>query len=334
MGAVRVTAEDWSCEFGAPARECRGFYNEGTEGQGQAAGWCRLRGMARRRTVDAVTVAQRAAALGARQVRGAGRVAALRQAVSMLDLTTLEGKDTPETVRALCRVAARPDGGQVDPPVPAVAAVCVYPAMVAVAKEALAGSDVKVTAVATAFPSGQFPLSVRLSDVRAAVEAGADEIDMVLNRGAFLAGRYDVAADEIRRARQACGIAHLKIILEVGELETCDNIRRAADLAIAAAASAKPIEDGEVFIKTSTGKVAPAATPEAVLIMLEAIRDHYRTTGMRIGIKPAGGIRTAGQALQYMVLVRETPGEVWLSPKLLRFGASSLLNDLIRGIAG
>jgi len=285
------------------------------------------------RTVDTVMVQHRAAALAQRCVPARARAAALRLAVSMLDLTTLEGRDTPETVRALCRAAACPCPAHIEPPVPPVAAVCVYPALVGIAKEALADSPVKVAAVAAAFPAGQSTLPVRLADVRGAVEAGADEIDIVLNRAAFLAGKHDLAKREIRQARLACGTAHLKIILETGELETCDNIRRASDLAIEAAASARPIEDGEVFIKTSTGKISPAATPAATLVMLQAIGDHFRTTGMRIGIKPAGGIRTAREALHYLVLVKETLGDAWLTPKLFRFGASSLLDDLLSGIA-
>lgn len=290
------------------------------------------------RPVDSVMLQQRAAALLRRSIKGEAKAAGLRMALSMLDLTTLEGKDSPEKVRALCRKAITPHDKPVEPPLPSVAAVCVYPAMVKVAKQALAGSTVKVASVATAFPSGQFPLEVRLADVRQAVEDGADEIDMVINRGAFLSGRLDVVADEIRQIKQACGEcggAHLKIILEVGELETYDNIRRASDLAIEAASAAPTgdaLVDGEVFIKTSTGKVKPAATPPAVLLMLEAIRDHYLATGVKIGMKPAGGISTAKKALQYLVMVKETLGEEWLTPRLFRFGASSLANDLLRQI--
>jgi deoxyribose-phosphate aldolase len=292
---------------------------------------------ARVRTVDAVMVEERAASFTKRSIKAESKQAGLRLAISMLDLTTLEGKDSPEKVRALCRKAMRPyEGDPIAPPsapIPGVAAVCVYPALIAIAKEALAGSGVKVASVATGFPSGQYPLDVRLRDVRNAVDAGADEIDMVINRGAFLAGQYDVVADEIRQVKSACGRAHLKIILETGELETYDNVRRASDLAIDAAASipgAPPLRDGEVFIKTSTGKIQPAATMPVTLIMLEAIRDHHRATGVRIGCKPAGGIRTAKQALHYLVMVRETLGEDWLTPRLFRFGASTLLNDLLR----
>ena len=291
------------------------------------------------RTVDAVMLQQRALSFTKRSIKAGAKVAGLRLALSMLDLTTLEGKDSPEKVRALCRKAIAPTERDFDPPLPHAAAVCVYPALVAIAKEALAGSTVKVASVATGFPSGQYPLAVRLNDVRRAVHAGADEIDMVISRGAFLAGRLDVVADEIRQVKQACEGATLKIILETGELETYDNIRRASDVAIEAASSVPAgrersrtiqLRDGEVFIKTSTGKIAPAATLPGVLVMLQAIGDHFRATGVRIGMKPAGGIRTAKQALQYLVMVKETLGEAWLTPSLFRFGASSLANDLVR----
>ena len=220
-------------------------------------------------------------------------------------------------------------------PVPAVAAVCVYPNLVRVAKEALHGSNVKVAAVATGFPSGQYPLDIRLRDVRDAVEAGADEIDMVISRGLFLAGNFDEIRHEIRETKAACGAAHLKIILETGELETLDNARFASDLAIEAAMSvpgAAPLQDGEVFIKTSTGKVQPAATMPVTLVMLQAIMDCHLRGGPRIGMKPAGGIRTAKSALHYLVMVKETLGDAWLAPHLFRFGASALANDLLRQI--
>lgn len=275
----------------------------------------------------------RAASFSKRSIKLATKRAGLRLAVSMVDLTTLEGKDSPEKVRALCRKAVRPCEASAIGSIPSVAAVCVYPALVAVAREALAGSGVKVASVATAFPSGQAPLETRLAEVRAAVEAGADEVDMVISRGAFLAGRHDLVREEIQATRRACGAAHLKIILETGELETYDQVRRASDLAIDAASSVpglSDLRDGEVFIKTSTGKVAPAATMPVTLVMLEAIRDHDRATGVRIGMKPAGGIRSAKSALHYLVMVKETLGEAWLTPALFRFGASSLLNDLIR----
>jgi deoxyribose-phosphate aldolase len=279
---------------------------------------------------------QRAAQFTKRSIKTASKLAGLRLAMSMIDLTTLEGKDSPEKVRALCRKAVRPyEGAITGPAIPSVAAVCVYPNLVPVAKDALAGSTVKIASVATGFPSGQYPLDVKVADVRSAVAMGADEIDMVINRGAFLAGRYDEVAHEIRETKTACGAAHLKIILETGELETYDHIRRASDLAIGAATSvagAKAVQDGEVFIKTSTGKVQPAATMPVTLVMLEAIRDHYLATGVRIGMKPAGGIRTAKQALHYLVMVKETLGEEWLSPHLFRFGASTLANDVLRQI--
>jgi deoxyribose-phosphate aldolase len=217
-----------------------------------------------------------------------------------------------------------------EPPLPSVAAVCVYPSLVQVATRSLEGSGVFVASVATGFPSGQYPIEVRLNDVAEAVKAGADEIDMVINRGAFLSGCFEEVADEIARVRVACGKAHLKIILETGELETLENVRTASDLAISAAASTGPIADGEVFIKTSTGKVSPASTMPVTLVMLEAIRDYYEETGVRIGMKPAGGIRTAKQALHYLVMVKETLGNDWLTPNLFRFGASSLTNDVLR----
>ena len=283
---------------------------------------------------------QRAASFTKRSIKADAKGRGLRLALSMLDLTTLEGADSPEKVKALCRKAIRPYEGDLGPdaePLPSVAAVCVYPSLVEVAKAALAGSNVRVASVATGFPSGQYPLDVRLRDVAEAVAAGADEIDMVINRGAFLAGRYETVAEEIRAIRSACGEAHLKIILETGELGTYDAVRRASDLAIEAAMSAGSgdsgeAEDGAVFIKTSTGKVSPAATLPVTLVMLEAIRDHHRATGVKVGMKPAGGIRTAKQALQYLVMVKETLDESWLTPRLFRFGASSLANDLLRQI--
>lgn len=277
-------------------------------------------------TVDRVMADARAAAFATRSIKKDAKVAGLLLAVSMIDLTTLEGKDSPEKVRSLCRKALRPfdaDEAVLGFRVPAVAAVCVYPSMVGAARELLDGTGVRVASVATGFPSGQYPIEIRLEDVRDAVRDGADEIDMVINRGAFLAGRYDEVADEIRRVAEACGGAHLKVILETGELETYDNIRRASDIAIAC------VRDGD-FIKTSTGKVSPAATMPVTLVMLEAIRDELLRSGRRIGMKPAGGIRTAKQALHYLVMVKETLGDGWLTPTMFRFGASSLLNDLLR----
>ena len=298
------------------------------------------------RGVDAIMAARRADAFAKRSIKSASKRQALRCAMSMLDLTTLEGKDTPEKVRGLCRKALHPvdlppGAPPLDPPSPPVAAVCVYPTMVPVAKEALAGSGVKVAAVATGFPSAQYPLDVRLRDCADAIAAGADEVDMVISRGLFLSGRLDEVAREIRETRAACAQpakgrpAHLKIILETGELETLDNVRRASDLAIEAACTVPGLPaptDGEVFIKTSTGKVQPAATMPVTLVMLEAIRDAHLATGIVIGMKPAGGIRTAKQAIAYLVMVKETLGDEWLSPHLFRFGASALANDIARQI--
>jgi len=235
-----------------------------------------------------------------------------------MDLTTLEGADTPGKIRALCTKARRPD--PLEPSVPPVAAVCVYPSLVRVARKALAGSTVKVASVATAFPSGQAPLEVKLADVRAAVEAGAHEIDMVIDRGAFLSGRIGEVYDEVVAVKEACGSAHLKVILETGELGSYDAVRRASLIAIAGGAD---------FIKTSTGKISPAATLPVTLCMLEVIRDVHEEAGIVIGMKPAGGIRTAKQAVQYLCLVHETLGSDWLTPDLFRFGASSLLNDVL-----
>lgn len=293
-------------------------------------------------TVDRVMADERAVAFTRRSIKESAKAAGLRLAVSMTDLTTLEGKDSPEKVRALCVKAARPDwsGGEDAQRVPCVGAVCVYPELVAVAARELErlGADhasssargergVKVASVATGFPSGQYPIEVRLEDVRRAVEAGADEIDMVISRGKFLSGRRGEVFDEIAATTEACGPAHLKVILETGELETYDNVRAASDLAIAAMRSVRTAEGD--FIKTSTGKVSPAATMGVTLVMLEAVRDEFLRHGRRVGVKPAGGIRTAKQALHYLVMVKETVGDDWLVPELFRFGASSLLNDLL-----
>lgn len=272
---------------------------------------------------------ERAASFTKRSIKSSAKASGLRLALSMVDLTTLEGKDSPEKARSLCGKAMVPDPE--DRTLPKVAAVCVYPNLVRECVEALRGSGVKVASVATGFPSGQYPLEVRLEDVRRAVEAGADEIDMVINRGAFLAGRYDEVAEEIRQTKVACGRAHLKVILETGELETLDNVRRASDLAMRAMSEVGVRhEHGADFIKTSTGKVQPAATMPVTLVMLEAIRDWYERTGERVGMKPAGGIRTAKQALHYLVMVKETLGDEWLTPDLFRFGASALCNDILR----
>ncbi|MDG4767898.1 deoxyribose-phosphate aldolase [Solwaraspora sp. WMMD406] len=268
--------------------------------------------------VDQIGAQQRAAMLGTRSIKTTAKAQAIDLAIRMVDLTTLEGADTPGKVRSLCAKARRPD--PTDPGCPPVAAVCVYPAMVPTAAAALAGSGVHLASVATAFPSGQAPLAVKLADTAAAVDAGADEIDMVINRGAFLAGRYHEVYTEIVAVKQACGDAHLKVILETGELSTYDNVRRASWLAMLA---------GGDFIKTSTGKVPVAATLPVTLIMLEAVRDFHAVTGRRIGVKPAGGIRTTKDAIKYLVLVNETVGADWLTPDLFRFGASTLLNDLL-----
>ncbi len=282
----------------------------------------------------------RAASFQTRSIKNESKLAGYRLAVAMTDLTTLEGKDTPGKVRSLCRKALSPDVGtplpEDAPRLPPVAAVCVYPELVATARDCLGDSGVRIASVATAFPSGQYPLSLRLEDVELAVGSGADEIDMVISRGAFLAGRYDQVAGEIREIKAACGEAHLKIILETGELETLDNIRRASELAIETVVDAPGTDglaDGELFIKTSTGKVSPAATMPVVLVMLEAIREAWFRHGVRIGMKPAGGIRSAKQALHYLVMIKETLDEHWLSPELFRFGASSLLDDLVRQYA-
>jgi deoxyribose-phosphate aldolase len=272
--------------------------------------------------VDQVGIEERAASLAKRSIKKAAKRAGIRLAMSMLDLTTLEGKDSEGKVRQLCRKAIRPLPE--DPTVPHVAAICVYPNLVPVAKDALRGSGVKVASVATGFPAGLVPLPVKLDDARWAVAMGADEIDMVIDRGAFLFGEYSKVADEIAAVKEASGPAHLKVILETGELETYDNVRRASDLAMAAGAD---------FIKTSTGKVTPAATPPVVLVMLEAIRDHYLATGRRVGMKPAGGIKTSKQALHLLVLVKETLGDAWLTPDLFRIGASTLANDLLMQLA-
>lgn len=271
--------------------------------------------------VDEVGVEERVARLGTRSIKKDSKVHALKLALSMIDLTTLEGQDTPGKVRQLCQKAIHLHDSV--PDLPHVAAVCVYPTMVGVARKAVAGHDIKVASVATAFPSGMAPLNVKLEDVRAAVAEGADEVDMVISRGAFLAGDYQQVFDEIVAVKEACGHAHLKVILETGELGTLDRVRRASVLAINAGAD---------FIKTSTGKIQPAATLPVTLVMLLAIRDHYYATGRRVGMKPAGGISKAKLAIQYLVMLRETLGEAWLTPDLFRFGASSLANDLLMQI--
>jgi deoxyribose-phosphate aldolase len=271
--------------------------------------------------VDQVGVEERAASLAKRSIKRESKLWALDLAIRMVDLTTLEGKDTPGKIRALAGKARHPD--PTDPSIPSVAALCVYPNMIATAKAALAGSTVKVASVATYFPSGQTSLAVKLEDVRSAVALGADEIDMVIDRGGFLAGEYARVFDEIVAVKQACGEAHLKVILETGELETYDNVRRASVLAMAAGAD---------FIKTSTGKVQPASTLPVTLVMLEAIRDFHAQTGRAVGMKPAGGIRTAKEAIAYLTVLYETLGPDWMTPDRFRFGASSLLNDILMQI--
>jgi deoxyribose-phosphate aldolase len=269
-------------------------------------------------SIDAVALEERAASLAKRSIKREAKVWALRLAIRTTDLTTLEGSDTPGKVSALSSKAIRPDPS--DPTIPSVAAVCVYPNLIPVARERLEGTGIKVAAVATGFPSGQYPTAIKVADVRSAVELGADEIDMVIDRGAFLSGRYAKVYDEVVQVKEACGDAHLKVILETGELGTYDNVRRATLLAIAGGAD---------FVKTSTGKIDPAATLPVALCMLEAVRDVYDQTGRRIGFKAAGGIRQAKQAIQHLVLVHETLGPDWLTPDLYRLGASSLLNDIL-----
>jgi deoxyribose-phosphate aldolase len=272
-------------------------------------------------SVDQVAVEARAAELAKRSIKREAKLFALELAIRCMDLTTLEGADTPGKVAALCSKAVRPD--PTDAHIPSVAAVCVYPNLVPVAVDRLRGSGVKVASVATAFPSGQAPLEAKLDEVRWVVEQRADEVDMVIDRGAFLSGRYAKVYDEIVRVKEACGDAHLKVILETGELGTYDNVRRASLLAMAAGAD---------FIKTSTGKLPSAATLPVALVMLEAIRDVHEETGRIVGFKAAGGIRNAKQAVQNLVLVHETVGTDWLTPDLYRLGASSLLNDVLMQI--
>jgi deoxyribose-phosphate aldolase len=266
-------------------------------------------------SVDQVAVEERAADLSRRSIKRESKLFALDLAVRMMDLTTLEGADTPGKVAALSSKAMRPDPS--DLTVPPVAAVCVYPNLVPHALERVGDSGVKVASVATAFPSGQSPLEIKVEEAALVAEVGAHEIDMVIDRGAFLSGNYAKVYDEVRRVKEVCGEAHLKVILETGELGTYDNVRRASLLAVAGGAD---------FIKTSTGKIQPAAT---LPVTLEAIRDVYEETGRRVGMKPAGGIRYAKQAVQYLVLLNETLGPEWLTPDLFRFGASSLLNDIL-----
>jgi len=285
-----------------------------------------------RHPIDMVMAEERAQSFTKRSIKKDSKLAALYRCIEMMDLTTLEGSDTEGRVRQLCAKAVHPmpslllEPFQKNPrfrPVPSTAAVCVYPNMVPTAVEALQGSGVQVASVATSFPSGQVPLKEKLEDVRVAVSFGASEIDMVINRGAFLSGRYQKVFDEILATKEACGDAHLKVILETGELGSLDRVRLASDIAM---------EAGADFIKTSTGKIQPAATMPVTLVMLQAIADFRQKTGKKIGMKPAGGIRTAKSALHYLVMVKETLGPEWLTPQMFRFGASALLNDVLKQI--
>lgn len=269
-------------------------------------------------TIDQVGVEERVARFKTRSIKKESKVHALHLAMRMIDLTTLEGKDTPGKVKQMCYKAAHLHDSF--PGLPTVAAVCVYPSMVKVARKELSGTNVKIASVSTAFPSGQAPLQIKIDDTKFAVDEGAHEIDMVISRGQFLKGEYNFVFDEIAVIKEACGDAHLKVILETGELCTLDNVRKASDLAMYAGAD---------FIKTSTGKVTPAATMEVTLVMLEAIRDYYYKTGKMIGMKPAGGIRESKLAISYLVMLRETLGQAWLSPDWFRFGASALANDIL-----
>lgn len=269
-------------------------------------------------TVDAVMLEARAGSLAKRSIKTTSKVAGIHLAIACMDLTTLEGKDSDGRVRSLCAKALHPAPHL--PNVPNVAAVCIYPNLVPIAKDALRGTPVKVASVATAFPSGQSSLAVKLADTEGAIAAGADEIDMVIDRGAFLAGRYADVYEEIIAVKRACGAVHLKVILETGELGSYDAVRRASDLAL---------EAGADFIKTSTGKVGTNATFPVAVTMCEAIRDYSRRTGRRAGLKVAGGVRTTKQAMTYLVIIKETLGEQWLNPDLFRIGASSLLDDLL-----
>ena len=271
--------------------------------------------------IDQVGAEERVSRLFSRSIKKESKIRALKLALSMIDLTTLEGKDSLGKVRQLCYKAAHLHDQFSN--LHQVAAVCVYPNMVDVAKKTLEGSSIKIAAVATAFPSGMTTLEAKLNEVKSVVDAGVDEVDMVMSRGRFLQGDYSYVFDEVAKVKNTCGQAHLKVILETGELVTLDNVRKASDLAMDAGAD---------FIKTSTGKVKPAATPPVVLVMLEAIRDFYKRTGKIVGMKPAGGISTAKLAIQYLVMVRETLGKEWLTPDRFRFGASSLANDILMQI--
>ena len=272
-------------------------------------------------SIDQINTQERVMRLFSRSIKKESKIQALNLTLGMIDLTTLEGKDSPGKVKQLCYKAAHLHDQF--PGLPNVAAICVYPNMVPIAKEALSGTNIKIASVATSFPSGMVEFGVKLDEVKSVVDAGANEIDMVISRGRFLQGDYTYVSDEISQVKEACGELHLKVILETGELVTLDNVRLASDVAM---------EAGADFIKTSTGKVSPSATPPVVLTMLEAIRDFETKTGKQIGMKPAGGIGTAKQAIQYLIMVKETLGVDWLSPDLFRFGASSLANDVLMQI--
>lgn len=269
-------------------------------------------------TYDTVGVNERVARFCTRSIKKSSKIEGLKLALSMIDLTTLEGKDTKGKVQQLCYKAMHPHDALKN--IPTVAAICVYPSYVGIAKKALKNSDIKVASVATAFPSGQSSLEVKLSDTKFAIGQGADEIDMVISRGKFLAGNYQYVFDEITAIKEACGQAHLKVILETGELDTLDNVRKASEIAMYAGAD---------FIKTSTGKIQPAATMPVTYVMLDAIKDFYLKTGKMIGMKPAGGISTSKIALQYLVILNEVLGEKWMNKNYFRFGASSLANDIL-----
>lgn len=271
--------------------------------------------------IDQVGAQERVARLFSRSIKKESKMDALKTVLSLIDLTTLEGKDSPGKVKQLCYKAVHLHDQFSG--LPTVAAICVYPTMVPIAKKALENTGINVASVATAFPAGMASLEYKLEEVKKVVADGADEVDMVISRGKFLRGEYTYVADEISAVKEACGKAHLKVILETGELVTLDNVRLASDIAMAAGAD---------FIKTSTGKVSPAATPSVVLIMLEAIRDYYKKTGKKIGMKPAGGISKAKLAIQYLVMIKETLGQDWLHADLFRFGASSLANDVLMQI--
>lgn len=273
-------------------------------------------------TIDQIGVEERAARFTKRSIKKETKVEGIKLAISMIDLTTLEGKDSAGKVHALCQKAIRPDDA--NPDIPSVAAVCVYPNMIPIAKKALQGTKIKIASVATGFPSGLTPLPIKVEETKRAVEMGADEIDMVIDRGAFLSGDLKKVGDEIRQIKETCGAIHLKVILETGELETYDNVRQASLLAM---------NNGADFIKTSTGKTSINATLPVTLVMLEAIRDYWYETGRMVGMKPAGGIRDSKLALHYLVMVKETLGDRWLSNEWFRFGASTLTNDLLMQLA-